>query len=51
MKDKSNNNSDALEWPQDCLALAGTFPGFSLREDEEQTGLAVQAFSILGLRS
>lgn len=25
----------AHEWPEDCLALAGRFPDFPLREDQE----------------
>jgi hypothetical protein len=51
MKDKTNNTVDVLEWPGDCLDLAGTFPDFPLCEEDERTGLTVQAFSILGLRS
>lgn len=27
----------AYEWPQDCLALAGRFPDFPLREDRPVT--------------
>lgn len=27
----------AHEWPQDCIALAGTFPDFPLREDAPDT--------------
>lgn len=28
----------ASEWPQDCVALAGSFPDFPLREDETVGG-------------
>jgi len=28
-------NYAAQDWPKDCLALAGCFPDFPLREDHE----------------
>lgn len=35
MKDYSNNTDETLQWPSDCLALAGSFPDFPLRNDKQ----------------